>query len=187
MKKSNRKIDEHGDYCPFPGITVIAGILDQDFPLWQRVHNVIESSELIRPYFTALPYESYHMTTTDLFTEQFDGADHWETFVHDKLPFFQALHAKLEEKKITPMINIQHIHFSSVIQLVVTLPEEQRHHIHEIAAEFGLKDKVPRALHIPRKAEVTNNTNFSFLSLSFNVISEKIRPDFIFDIKSANS
>ena len=148
MGKSNNKIDEHGNYCPFPGITVIAGILDKDVSLWRRVNDVLGGSELIRHYFSALPYESYHMTTTDLFTEQYDGGNDWEAFVHENTPLFQALHAKLEEKKITPQIKIQNIFFGSVIQLVLSLPEEQRHQINEIAKEFGLENKVPRAFHM---------------------------------------
>ena len=148
MKKSTKKIDEHGDYCPFAGITVIAGVLEGDSPLWLRVNDIIAGSELIRRYFSALPYESYHMTTTDLFTEPFDGGDDWEAFVHNKMPFFQALHAKLEEKQITPTIKIEHIHLSSVIQLVLSIPEEQRRQTHEIATEFGIQDKVPRTFHM---------------------------------------
>ena len=148
MVTSLKKIDKNGNYCRFPGVSVISGILDRDIDLWRRVNDCIAGSEFTRRHYSALPYESYHMTLLDLFTENVDGGDDWEVFIQGRLPFFQALHARLEEKKIIPELTINSVHFSSVIQLVLALPEEQQRIIHEVAEEFGLKHKVPSVFHL---------------------------------------
>ncbi len=60
------KIDEEGHYTAFPGLTVVAGIADDDLSFRQEIYNCIASCDLARDCFSPLPVGSYHMTAINL-------------------------------------------------------------------------------------------------------------------------
>jgi hypothetical protein len=141
------KINKDGKYTPYPGVTVIAGIGDNHNEFWQTLYQKLNNSELICKYFKPLPYQSYHMTTCNLYVKEWYFS-RWPSFINEKLDFFRQLHAKLTRTPIIPEITIEDLNVSDVLQLDVSLPPEQEAIIQAVAQEFGLEKKVPEYFHI---------------------------------------
>ncbi|MDR3443527.1 MAG: DUF1868 domain-containing protein [Legionella sp.] len=148
MPKTYRtKINNQGQYTIYPGITTIATIQKQDDEFWQKIHNMVKIP-LISDYFAPLPYESYHMTTINLYTERDDGGEDWGHFVTKKLAFFKALHADLAKNAFQPTIKLQSIKSADVLQLCVEIAENQKASIETVAKTFDLQTKIPKVFHI---------------------------------------
>ena len=145
-----QKIDHNGNYTQFRGFTVVAGIrnpIDDINAPWQAIFNGIKSSKLLSSYYAPLPFQSYHMTTCDLFTEQ-DCYPNWLEFITKNFAFLQRLRARLKEKEFIPEIAITLVSVSNVLQLILTLPDNQNSLITSVANEFGVKGAVPLDFHI---------------------------------------
>ncbi|WP_160116800.1 DUF1868 domain-containing protein [Legionella sainthelensi] len=147
MKRYLDKINAQGQYTEFPGVTVIANASRSDSAFWSKIHNVLNSN-LVSSYFAPLPPKSYHMTAMDLYTEMADGGDNWGKFITERLSAFRKLYTVLEENKIYPQIKLKSIRTSSVIQLQVEIPQEQRATIEAIAESFNIAHKIPKEMHI---------------------------------------
>ncbi|KTD55637.1 hypothetical protein Lsan_3189 [Legionella santicrucis] len=147
MKRYLDKINSQGQYTEFPGVTVIANTSKSDAAFWSKIHNVLNSN-LVSSYFAPLPPNSYHMTAIDLYTEMADGGDNWGKFITERLSTLRQLHSVLEENKIYPQIKLKSIRASSVIQLQVEIPQEQRELIERIAESFNILHKIPKEMHI---------------------------------------
>ncbi|CDZ78900.1 hypothetical protein BN59_03215 [Legionella massiliensis] len=141
------KISAAGRYTEFPGVTVIANTSKDDSALWRKIHEVL-SVGLVSQYFAPLPQSSYHMTAIDLYTEKADGGDNWGQFITERLETLRELSAHLKENKIYPQMKLKAIRTSSVIQLQVVIPQEQREAIERIAETFNVAHKVPKEMHI---------------------------------------
>lgn len=142
-----QRIDRDGNYTAFPGVTVIAGIGDKHISFWQSVYHFLSQSELICKYYKPLPYESYHMTTCNLYTKEQHPND-WPAIITRKRSFLQKIHAVLSEMLLTPKVSIDYISIPEVLQLYVSLPAEQEELIKAIAREFELEEYVPTSFHI---------------------------------------
>lgn len=142
-----KKIDSQGNYSKFPGVTVIAKAGNKNKQLWVDIYNFINRSVTLRQYYTPLPYQSYHMTTCDLYT-QAAHLDDWPTFISQNMTFFQQLHAKLAEMQFLPAVTIEQVTVFNALQLNLSLPAEQYRIIKTIADTFGLNDKIPKKFHI---------------------------------------
>lgn len=142
------KIDSEGHYSKFPGVTVISSVRDEDLRFWLDIYNCLASDDSALGYFSPLPCYSYHMTTTNLFTHQDDGGDDWDGFLDDERPRCQELHRLLTTHEFTPTLSFGEIITSGVIQLVVTLPDEQVETIRAIAKKVGMDRAVPHFFHI---------------------------------------
>lgn len=148
MPKTYRtKINNQGQYTIYPGITTIATIQKQDGKFWQEIHDMV-NIPLISEYFSPLPYESYHMTTINLYTERDDGGGDWIQFVSQKLAFFKALHADLAKNSFQPTIKLQSIKIADVLQLCMEINENQKTRIETTAKTFELQAKIPKVFHI---------------------------------------
>ncbi|KTD33799.1 hypothetical protein Lnau_2091 [Legionella nautarum] len=141
------KINKDGKYTPYPGVTVIAGIGDNDNEFWQTLYQKLNSSPLICKYFKPLPYQSYHMTTCNLYVKEWYFS-RWSSFINQKLHFLQQLHVELSKTPIIPEITIEDLNVSDVLQLNVSLPPDQEEEIKAVAKQFGLEKKVPEYFHI---------------------------------------
>lgn len=164
MKKDLCKIDNQGVYRQFPGITVISPINKGDLVFWKELHDFIDKCDLIRKCFAPLPYESYHMTTLNLYTQEDDGHDDWKGFIEKQLPFFQRLHSALISKAFKPKININTLVVSDTIQLYLQLPTAQENKVITIADEFAVQQKIPKVFHITlayrfKDSDETSNEN----------------------------
>lgn len=142
------KIDDNGNYIRFPGVTVVCAIQEENIKFWQQIHHCITT--LGKQYFAPLPFDSYHMTTYDLFTVLRDGGADWQQTIKDKIEFYKALHDTLEQKKFTTPLSCEmvKIQICSVIQLEIALPQDQVQLVKEIAEQFGLQNRVPYSFHI---------------------------------------
>lgn len=142
-----KKVDAHGNYLEFPGVTVIAeaGNANQEF--WQQIHRFLNQTEAIRLYYAPLPCESYHMTTNHLYTK-YELSENWPIFLTQNHDFFQRLHAKIGAMPFTPTPIIERINATHALQLNLRLPPSQYMLIKTIANEFGIDHKIPAQFHI---------------------------------------
>lgn len=148
MFKSSLKITAKGSYSHFPGVTVIAKVQNKDLDFCKKIYACLVESELITQYYSPLPFESYHMTTNNLFTAKKDGGDDWEAFINQNLTIFQRLHYYLKANAFNPQITITTTIVEGVIQLIGELPKDQIVIINAFASEFDLRDRIPSVFHI---------------------------------------
>ena len=105
MPKTFQKINDEGQFCAFPGITIVAAIPAESLNVWKTIYDCINEDQTIRRYYTPLPYTSYHMTAINLYTEHHHDADDWEDFITKEMPFFQQLQADFASKALQPQIH----------------------------------------------------------------------------------
>ena len=149
MQNQFIKIDSSGNYCNFPGVTVVSAVRDEDLGLWKQVFSELNNCELTKKLYAFLPVESYHMTATDLYTESVDGGTSWNKFVENNLSKFQKIGDIYNEKAFKPEIIVDSLLVvPSVILLIVKLNQEQYSIIESIAGEFDMKGKIPWEFHI---------------------------------------
>ena len=143
------KIDEKGQYLPFPGSSVIASAQDSDNALWGLIHECMASNESISSYYSPLPSDSYHVTFINLFTKAMRSNSMWLEFVESKLPDLRALKQDIDTKSDIPIMSFQGTsRFGNTIRLSFTLPQEQRELIKAIADKFGYHNQVPKEFHM---------------------------------------
>ncbi|WP_203454765.1 DUF1868 domain-containing protein [Legionella sp. MW5194] len=142
------KINADGHYTPFPGVTVICPVREEDTPFWQSVYQALVNDPLLLRYFSPLPMASYHMTAINVFTEANEGAEGWHRFLSEHRPFLQRLKASLDQQCIKPTLTIEKIVVSDVIQLYGHLPATMREVIVTLARDHHLEHKIPHVFHI---------------------------------------
>ncbi|KAB8033802.1 DUF1868 domain-containing protein [Fluviispira multicolorata] len=148
------KIDSSGNYCSFPGVTVISNIKDENREMWQKVYKKLSDIPLITEYFALLPVESYHMTTINLYTKKYEGGKKgrkWKTFVTSRFSFFKNLKATLESNAFEPRVNSATLltpKVSSIISLLVPLDDSQKEKIYDVATQYGIVKKIPNPFHV---------------------------------------
>lgn len=143
------KIDSTGNYIEFPGVTIIAPIIKtaQENNFLHKIHQSLTSSTLLTQYYTPLPYESYHMTTCNLYTKNEHNLD-WFKFITDKLEFFQNLFTQLKTHELIPEASIEAVQVGRALQLRLSLPENQKTMIRQFAQTLGIEDGLPSFFHI---------------------------------------
>lgn len=142
------KIDQHGHYCPFPGLTIIANTKKEDGDFWNTIYDAIK--ELHTDYFSVLPPSSYHMTTTNLVTAaQFPNEELWNKFIQDKLFYFNQLSQHLSQETHPLNITFNRLITNGVIQLEVNLHPSQKADIQRFASLYGIDQRlIPIHFHI---------------------------------------
>ncbi len=143
------KIDENGQYLPYPGTTVVAAMQDSDTEFWQAVYNQLNNSPSILQYYALLPCKSYHMTGFALDTlEDLPSHQDWARFMTDKIPFYTKLHEALSAQKIFPSIVFDLLSEANSLVLAVRLSEKQRLVIQALAESYGCEAGIPLCFHI---------------------------------------
>ena len=142
------KMDSMGRYTKFPGMTVVAPVKDDDMDFWLKICNSIVTYTEALDYFSPLPCTSYHMTTTNLYTQADDGGDDWEGFIRAISPRCEVLHELLKTNSFEPALTFKSVITFGVIQLEVSLPAAQSAIIKDIAKEAGVQEGVPSFFHI---------------------------------------
>lgn len=142
------KIDSKGQYCHFPGTTVVSAIQAADQDFWRRVHDRLKNSPTICKYYSPLPYESYHMTTAALDTKHMAKDKNWKEFIDERTPFYSELHNDLLADPIFPEVQFGLLSEASGITLEVTLSTEQIAAIQKFAQKHGCEESVPHCFHI---------------------------------------
>jgi hypothetical protein len=142
------KIDTQGQYLRFPGITVISNINEKDAELWGKVYQAMSENKTITDYYSFLPLESYHMTLMNLFTERYNGAGNWKSFVDDRLPWFQNLNDDLQAHAFEPQGTIGRAQVSKSITVLIDLRGDQSDGIYQWAKKLNMVQKVPEKFHV---------------------------------------
>ncbi len=141
----HKKIDVHGNYLKFPGISVIACVGETDKDFWLSVYEFLNGTKNIRNYYSPLPCSSYHMTTNHLYTQS-DYPDNWPTLLNDER--FQHLHSKLMATAFSLTATVVSVKVSYALQLNLVIPPSQYALIKAIAEEFSIQNKIPQTFHV---------------------------------------
>ena len=142
------KFDSKGRYTKFPGMTVVAPVRDDDMDFWVQVCNSIVTYAPALDYFSPLPCTSYHMTTTNLYTQYEDGEDDWEGFIREVSPRCEILYELLKANSFAPELTFKTVITYGVIQLEGALPPKQSAVINDIARRSGVQEGVPSYFHM---------------------------------------
>jgi len=143
-----KKINSEGKYLTFPGVTVVSAINEADKPFWQLIDEALNKNKEFTDHFAPLPYESYHLTTINLYTNDEIGDKKWRRFIISKNAFFQSLNGLLAEKSFNPVVSVESINITGALQMMVTLPEEQIRIIQQVAKAHHVKARIPSVFHI---------------------------------------
>ena len=143
------KIDATGRYLPFPGITVVSHTDPSELAIWESFTQELAKVPALTEHFAILPISSFHMTTTNLYTQsQFRSKEDWTQFISKHLKTFQQLHSYLEAHAFSPTVTIHSVLISGVIMLNLSVDEAQTHRIREGASSFSIQELVPPVFHI---------------------------------------
>lgn len=134
-----RKINETGQFLPYPGTTVVSPV--QPSKLWHEIHEKLSQDPLISHYFSVLPETSYHMTLMSLFNE--NGTPNWHDFINRHLPWFQRLHTSIQSMKLQPRGAWGSPVTSVIIYLPIYLDKSTTTKILHLASEYQIEGKVP--------------------------------------------
>ncbi|MFZ9596752.1 MAG: DUF1868 domain-containing protein [Bdellovibrionia bacterium] len=143
------KLSAQGTYLPFAGVTVVAKVKKENRPFFEELHQELKKSPVISRYFALLPVSSFHMTTTNLYTEKDRYAGSWNDFISSHLPVFASLYKRLESAQFEPQVHMEKLAVAGTIKIVVRfLNEEQENTVRKIAKEFNQEPKIPNPFHI---------------------------------------
>ncbi len=145
------KLNKTGQYTPFPGVTIISAIDPKQQDTWNRVHATLSACEPALPYYSPLPFQSYHMTAINLFVEAqhpIKSTSSWRGFLSRKRDFFRQLNDFCKQNQFDPKIEIIGIEVSASIRLNVFIPEQQRNLIYTFARRFNLTTRLPDSFHV---------------------------------------
>ncbi len=119
------KIDEHGNYCVFPGVTVVSSICSDDYELFQKIYDCLAKNDSIKAYYRPLPMESYHVTFYDLYTKKRVMSD-WRIFIAEKQSYFQKIRNVLQTNNFQPKLRFYDTYVSGVIMICLYLEDFQQ-------------------------------------------------------------
>jgi hypothetical protein len=144
-----KKINDQGNYCWFPGVTVVAGVSAESLVFWERIQSALKTVPGLLEHFSPLPTSSYHMTAVNLYTERWDmPSGNWASFLSHNLPWFNGLHKEIESLGFHPKVKADLPLVSSIIYLPIHLEPTQNSKIHELSNKFGIQNRIPEELHI---------------------------------------
>jgi hypothetical protein len=135
-----KKIDNGGNYCHFPGVTVVANIAKNEYySMWDDIYSELKGNNLIIKYYSLLPVDSYHMTTIGLYTRR-EVPENWNDFFDKNLPFFESLSVDIEDRyHFQPKISsFDTGKASSVIYVNLSLDSEQAATNFDLAKKHNL-------------------------------------------------
>ncbi|MCW8400352.1 DUF1868 domain-containing protein [Legionella sp. PATHC038] len=141
------KVDAHGEYALFPGVTVVSACYPEHKEFCETIHKALKNNPLIMQHFSPLPANSYHMTTMSLETEQQVGGI-WEQFITNNLSHYKKIKQALQKTPITPSIEKMEVNIGRTISLAVNLPREHVIQIEEIAKALSIEETIPKIFHI---------------------------------------
>lgn len=143
------KLNAQGKFAPFPGITIVSScIVESSNDLWESVHEALSKNAIISSHFALLPWQSFHMTTLNLWTRNNMNEADWNKLVEENLPFFQSLRRRLEDTLLKPIIVIDRVFVKGTIMIFLRLNCEQDKLLREIAREFKIEFAVQHQYHI---------------------------------------
>ncbi len=88
------------------------------------------------------------MTTTNLFTQEDDGRDGWESLIREISPRCNLLHLLLSKNASPCSVFFTGITTLGVIQLIVAISASQEEMIRSMAKKIGMERSIPHYFHI---------------------------------------
>jgi hypothetical protein len=144
-----KKLDSNGQYCPYPGLTIVSAIGLTNIDLWTKIYESLNNSIHIKSYFALLPLDSYHMTTINIFTKKRDGGSNWNSFVEERLSWFQSIHEEINLNQFQPRITAYKPELAwETIYLSLQIDNEQIEKNKLLAKKYNLEHLVPSELHL---------------------------------------
>ncbi|QLZ69104.1 hypothetical protein FOLKNPGA_01886 [Legionella sp. PC1000] len=147
LAKQLSKVDAHGKYAPFPGVTVISACYPKQKEFCETIYQFLVNNPLIVHHFLPLPAKSYHMTTMSLETEQQIGSS-WSQFITNNLPHYKRIQQALQKNPLCPSIEKMEVSIGRTISLTLSLPKEQEAQIKKIATFLNIEETIPKIFHI---------------------------------------
>lgn len=146
IKNNYLKVNNNGEYINFSGITVVAPASKRDEPFFQELLSAFQQVDELSSYYALLPLDSYHMTTNNLYSSH---QKNWSKLMAPSgLKRFCALHETLENRSFTPSASLQKITVGTTLKLVLTIQDDHRKIITEIAEAHKIQDKIPTPFHV---------------------------------------
>lgn len=142
-----KKVDEQGEYAPFPGVTVVSACYPEQKEFCEAIYKAFVSNPLIVQHFAPLPANSYHMTTMSLETEQQVGSE-WNQFITKNLPLYKNIKQTLQKNPMFPSVEKMEVNIDWSISLTLHLPNEQKAQIREIAEALNIEKTIPKVFHM---------------------------------------
>ena len=144
-----QKIDATGRYLPFPGITIVSYVESSELATWETFYQELTKIPEFTNYFAILPVKSFHMTTTNLYTQsQFSSKEAWSGFTSTHLKLFEQIHHHLESNAFNPAVKVREVILTSVIMLTLNVSKTETGIIHKTAERFSVQDFIPPVFHI---------------------------------------
>lgn len=141
------KINNAGQYTPYPGVTIIAPVRIEDASFWERVHQCLVNNSLASKYYSFTPVSSYHMTGINLYTEHDIGSE-WRHFIETRLAMFMLLNDELKKNNHGVEAEVTLVWVDDTIALLVVLKTEDRITFSSLAKNFDVDAGLPHIYHI---------------------------------------
>lgn len=152
------------EYGQFPGITIISSFFKTNQRFSDALYKNLSASPNISKYFLLLPKDSYHLTLINLHVaDSFENNTAWNRFLEKNKRFFNNLISELSRKKIEPQIKIDGLYAGDVLQIGMSLDEQQSRKLRDLAHKNGITNKIPPFFHIT-------------LAYSYKEIPDSIKP-----------
>jgi len=145
------KIDDDGNYLPFPGYTVIFKTSPDSSGTWRNIHNeLLNKLPSLAKYYSILPFESWHVTAINLFTKtavEDDNLD-WSKYVASQQRFFSQLSDVIKQDLFTPVITYSGLRVDGSVHIMVSLDETSKEKVEALAKYYGYQHNLPRHFHM---------------------------------------
>jgi hypothetical protein len=156
------KLDDQGNYLPFPGYTVICKLnLEEEFDGWFNIYNTLIHDKNITDFYSILPLSSWHVTAINLFTQEAVEHRHveWGGYVASKQKFFDQLSQVLQQRQITPTLTYADLYTNGALQVDVALDKQSIDWIHALAKYYKYERNVPSHFHVTLGYQYNNALN----------------------------
>jgi hypothetical protein len=181
------KVDGHGAYTRFPGVTVVASSYnsEENVRFWNELYEELRANPLVTNHFALLPPESYHMTTINLLTQQMLPQNEWDGMIDTKLRWMQQLHHALAANGFSPKVELERVQVSGVIIVYLRLDEEQKEAVRKLAKEFNIEQCVSDPYHVTigyKYAATTDQQIAELYTALGDIFTRRMKHRMFFDV-----
>ena len=142
---TTKKLDNTGNFLPFPGFTVVADVYSGNVALFERLHNRLASS-IIAEYNSLLPVESYHITQFAVISKKKLNPAQWSTWIKNNMRSMRGLHVALESRTEPFTFRIAGVH-GRLLSLEMEVDPAAIQAQFNVAKSFNLEKEIPRKFH----------------------------------------
>lgn len=164
------KLDDEGNYLPFPGYTVICKLnVEKSSDIWRNLFSDLMSNLKVTDYYSILPLSSWHVTAINLFTKR-SIEEHglaWNAYTASQQNFFNELIQALQQKPLMPSMKYSRLYMNGALQLEVVLDHQSADEILALAMRYRYEQKIPHRFHVTLgyQYKYLNHAQFEALKL----------------------